>query len=280
MECFAASRRPVPVCRRTAGSRGPSRARGSVSRPWPRRRRRRNSRPARRRSSAACRATIVVPTRAVGDEKLMNVEVDGRDATGRTVTAATSTTLTPAAFYLTVVPKGYYVTAGESLDIHLHSVAYETRKPLHGTPIAVSFARTWWESSEQRREDLAGDATSVTTGANGFATVRWKPPSGGFYQVIATSRDERGRNVSTVGWIWVAAEHYARPYAFTTVSVVPQKAAYAPGERASVLVTSPRGDVDALVRVTGGEHDRITVRRLASQTTVLEIDPPRGVPHY
>src|SRR5665213_2707994 len=231
-------------------------------------------------ADAAGRATIVVPTRAVGDEKLMNVEVDGRDATGRTVTAATSTTLTPAAFYLTVVPKGYYVTAGESLDIDLHSVAYETRKPLHGTPIAVSFARTWWESSEQRREDLAGDATSVTTGANGFATVRWKPPSGGFYQVIATSRDERGRNVSTVGWIWVAAEHYARPYAFTTVSVVPQKAAYAPGERASVLVTSPRGDVDALVRVTGGEHDRITVRRLASQTTVLEIDPPRGVPHY
>src|SRR5665213_1042569 len=102
----------------------------------------------------------------------------------------------------------------------------------------------------------------------------YEPPS------VATPRDERGRNVSTVGWIWVAAEHYARPYAFTTVSVVPQKAAYAPGERASVLVTSPRGDVDALVRVTGGEHDRITVRRLASQTTVLEIDPPRGVPHY
>jgi uncharacterized protein YfaS (alpha-2-macroglobulin family) len=231
-------------------------------------------------ADATGRATIVVPTRLVDDEKRLNVEVDARDATGRTVTAATSTTLTPSSFYLTVVPRRFFVTAGESLDLDVHSIVYDTRKPRAGTPVAVSFARTWYEANEYKHEALPDEGASVTTDANGAAAVHWKPPGGGSFTVTATSRDERGRDVSTVTWIWVAAERYARSYAFNEVSVIPQKAAYAPGEPASVLVTAPQGEVDALVRVTGGERDRIFVRRLSAQTTTLEIEPPSGVARY
>ena len=231
-------------------------------------------------ADAAGRATIVVPTRAVDDEKLLGVEVDARDTTGRTVTAAISTTLTPSSFYLTVVPRRSFVTAGESLDLDVHSIAYDTMKPRPGTSVTVSFARTWYEANEYRHEDLPGDTANVTTDANGTATVHWKPLGAGSFTVTATSRDERGRDVSTTSWIWAAAERYARSYAFNEVGVIPQKAEYAPGEHASVLVTSPQADVDALVRVTGGERDRIFVRHLAVQTTTLEIEPPSGVPHY
>jgi alpha-2-macroglobulin len=231
-------------------------------------------------ADVAGRATIVVPTRAVDNEKLLNVEVDARDATGRTVTAATSTTLTPASFYLTVVPQRWFVRAGESLDLDLSSIAYDTRKARPGTPVAVSFARRWYETGEQRREELFADAASVTTDANGHATVHWKPTGSGSFTVTATSRDERGRDVSTVSWIWVADERYSRAYTFDGVTVIPQKSGYAPGERGSVLVTAPQGDVDALVRVTGGARDRIFVRHLASQATTLEIEPPSDLPHY
>jgi uncharacterized protein YfaS (alpha-2-macroglobulin family) len=62
--------------------------------------------------------------------------------------------------------------------------------------------------------------------------------------------------------------------------VVPQKAEYRPGETAVLLVTAPRGDVDALVHVIGGAADRIFVAHLGSQTSTIAVQPPAGIAHY
>ena len=226
------------------------------------------------------RATLVVPTNLVVDEKNLEVEVDARDATGRAVTAATRTGVTPASFYLTIRPRQYFVPAGESLDLDLRSLEYGTDRGRGSAAVTVTFARDSWVDGSWRHEELPAETATVTTDAAGKATVHWKPPASGSFTVTATTRDERGRAISNRTYVWVAAQRYDRAYSFGGVTVVPQSSEYAPGRRATVLVTVPQADVDALVQVTGGKHDQLFARHLPTQATALEIEPPADVAHY
>ncbi len=230
-------------------------------------------------ADAAGRATIHIPTAAVTSEQLLTIEVDGRDAAGRTVTTSATTQLTPASFYLTVVPARYFNRAGETVDVALRSLVYGSQAPRPRTPIALAFTRVWYGDGVQREADPAAPR-QVVTDEHGVASVRWKPAQGGYYEIAATATDERGRTTKTTGSVWIASSSYANPYTFQTTTVVPQQREYRPGERATLLVTAPRADVDALVHVVGGGPDRLFVRHLASATSTIEIDPPAGVAHY
>jgi uncharacterized protein YfaS (alpha-2-macroglobulin family) len=231
-------------------------------------------------ADAGGRATVTVPTRAVDDEKLLEIEVDARDATGSTVTAGTRTGVTPASFYLTIGPRRYFVAAGDTVDLDVRSLGYGTDRGRGGAAVTVAFARDSWVDGSWRHEELPAETATVTTDAAGKATVRWKPPASGSFTVTATTRDERGRAIANRTYVWVAAQRYDRAYAFGGVTVVPQSSEYAPGRRASVLVTVPQADVGALVQVTGGKHDQLFARHLPTQATALEIEPPADVAHY
>jgi uncharacterized protein YfaS (alpha-2-macroglobulin family) len=230
-------------------------------------------------ADAAGRATLAIPTSAVTSEKQLQLEVDARDEAGRTVTAQSTVQVVPASFYLTVVPGSYFNKVGETVELTIRSLAYGSSDARPRTPVDVSFARVSWNGG-QVREPQAADAASIVTDEAGKATLRWKPAAGGFYEITAQSRDERGRTVSTVAGIWIASQRYDRGYAFDRITVVPQKAEYRPGETATLLVTAPHGDVDALVHVIGGARDRVFAARLASETSTIEVQPPAGVVRY
>jgi uncharacterized protein YfaS (alpha-2-macroglobulin family) len=80
--------------------------------------------------------------------------------------------------------------------------------------------------------------------------------------------------------VWVAGERWGTPYRFDVLAVVPQKASYAPNERARLLVTSPEAGADALVLVGVNRHYSARVVRLQQNITVLEVDPPRDAASY
>ena len=231
-------------------------------------------------ADAAGRATIAVPVSAVSSEKLLRLEVDARDEAGRTVTEQAGAQVVPASFYLTVVPGSYFLKTGETAEIAIRSLAYGSNDARPRTPVAVTFERVSWNGRESVREPQTADAASVVTDESGNATVRWKPASGGYYEITALSQDERGRAVSAVASMWIASQRYERGYTFARLDVVPQKAEYAPGEPATLLVTAPHGDVDALVHVIGGGRDRVFTTRLGSETSTITVQPPAGVAHY
>jgi len=231
-------------------------------------------------ADAAGRATIAIQTERVTREKQLTVEVDGRDDSGRTVTAQAFSQITPGSFFLGIIPKTYFNVLGEVVELTVRSQTYAPRYPARPhTPVSITFARQWWDRTSHE-EDLTGDAQSVVTDENGSATVRWKPSSGGYFVVNATSRDERGREITSSNAVWIAAQRYERGYTFEQPQVLPQKAEYAPGERATLLVTVPHADVDALVHVVGGATDRVFVRRLATTASTVEIEPPSDAAYY
>jgi hypothetical protein len=230
-------------------------------------------------ADAAGRATIAIPTTAVASEKQLRLEVDARDEAGRTVTAQSNAQVVPASFYLTVVPGSSFNKVGETVELTIRSLAYASSDARPRTPVDVRFVRVSW-SGGTVREPQTSDAVSVVTDDAGKAAVRWKLAVGGYYEITAYAHDERERSVSTVTGIWIASERYEHRYTFDRITVVPQKAEYAPGETATLLVTAPHGDVDALVHVIGGARDRVFAARLPSETSTIQVQPPPGVAKY
>ena len=229
---------------------------------------------------AAGRATIVVRAPVVRTEQTLNLEIDGRDDAGKTVTTSAFAQITPASFYLGVVSSSYFITAGDDVDLTIRSRTYVKGGIRAGVPVTLTFTPRYYAGGSPYRDDAAAETRSVVTDAGGSASVRWKPAHEGYTEVRAHAVDERGRDVSTVIGLWAASPRYAHAYRFDIVSVVPQKAAYRPGARAAFLVTVPQGDVDALVRVTGGSTETLSVRHLASQASTVEVDTPRDVARF
>lgn len=229
---------------------------------------------------AAGRATIVVRTPGVRVEQTLSLDVDGMDDAGKTVTTRAFAQITPASFYLAVASSSYFISAGEDVGLTIRSRTYTKDGFRPGVPVALTFTPAYYAGGAQYRDEAAAETRNVVTDAAGSVTVRWKPAHEGYTEVRAHAVDERGRDVTTVIGLWAASARYAHAYRFDTVSVVPQKAAYRPGERAAFLVTVPQGDVDALVRVTGGSTETLSVRRLATQASTVEVDTPRDVARF
>jgi uncharacterized protein YfaS (alpha-2-macroglobulin family) len=229
---------------------------------------------------AAGRATIAVRTPVVRSEQTLNLDVDGIDDAGKTVTTSTFAQITPASFYLAVESSSYFVAVGEDVGLTIRSRTYTKDGFRAGVPVSLTFTPAYYAGGSQYRDEAASETRNVVTDAAGSVSVRWKPAHDGYTEVRARAVDERGREVATVIAVWAASARYAHAYRFDTVSVVPQKAAYRPGERAAFLVTVPQGDVDALVRVTGGSAETLSVRRLASQASTIEVDTPRDVARF
>jgi uncharacterized protein YfaS (alpha-2-macroglobulin family) len=231
-------------------------------------------------TDGAGRAAIAIATKSASSEQLVELDVDARDDAGRTVTVRSTAQLTPASFKLAIASAKYFNRAGDPVDVTVRSIAYGSNAPRPGTPVAIAFTREWWDGGAMQRElDTAAPRDAVTD-AHGAATVRWRPSRAGYYDITAAARDERGRETTATTTVWITAERYENPYAFTQTSVVPQQPSYRPGERATLLVVSPRADTDALVRITGAAAESAYVVHLTGTTTTIAVDPPAGVARY
>ncbi len=228
-------------------------------------------------ADAAGRAKFAVRTPAVRSEQTLVLDVEGRDAAGKTVTAEAQTQVTPASFYVSVTASAYFVAAGDDVSITVRSRSYGKGGMRAGVPVTLAFTPLYYASGSPYRDDAAAERRTVVTDATGTASVRWRAAHDGYVEVRAHAVDEHGRDATTVAALWVTSPQYAHAYRIESVAIVPQKPSFRPGERAAFLVTAPQGGVDALVRVVGGATETLAVRHLASQASTIDVDVPPGV---
>ena len=226
---------------------------------------------------AAGRATFAVRTPAVREEQTLVVDVDGRDDAGKTVSTQAQTQVTAASLFLTLTTRSYFVGAGDDVGVTIQSRTYTKGGFRAGVPVTLTFTPAYYASGSPYRDQAAAETRTVVTDAAGTAAVHWRAAHPGYVEIRARAADERGREASTTRSLWVTSPEYAHAYRFDSVTLVPQKTSYRPGERASFLVTAPQGGVDAFVRVVGGATESLTVQHLASQASTVDVDVPRGV---
>ena len=205
------------------------------------------------------------------------------DQNGQAVAGSTSVTVHPASLYVGVRPAQYVATEGADAKVELVTVDTDGT-PAPGRAVTVKvYARDWITTKEQipgggRRyrsepRDTLLTTTGTTTGADGTAVVAVRPSRPGTLRIVAEISDPQGRTERSAAYLWVAGTGFASWQVTNddTLKLVADRARYAPGDTAEVLVPAPFAGATALVTVERGTLVTREVRTLLTNSERIRI---------
>lgn len=188
-----------------------------------------------------------------------------------------------AALYVGVQPPQRSVLrAGETLDVPTIAVD-PSGSAVPGVSVRAELVRIDHHSTTRRTLSGTGQVSSRRVGkvvTSCRITTRKTPrdcalkiPSPGAYEIRATARDARGRTVETGFSVTAAGEGVAAWPRFDRerIEVVADKASYAPGDVARLVVQSPFRDATALLTL---ERDGVLEHRIVpirGNTPAIEV---------
>lgn len=220
-------------------------------------------------------AAFSVGTIATKEDSDYTVQVDARDASGRTVTLSSSMLVTAASFQLSLEPATWIGQIGESSKILVHSRLYgdaAAAKPGAAVHVIVS-GRRWENDKEVKTSERSFD---VTTDADGNASIDWTPPSAGDFSFVATAKDESGRTTTASTYLWVLGsgdESYLAP--IESPILIPDKQTVAPGGKVKVAIALPKANRDVVLMVSTDRLSSAQVVHSTGTTTSVDIEAPR-----
>jgi alpha-2-macroglobulin len=145
----------------------------------------------------------------------------------------------------------------------------------------ATLIRKWWEKLplqegekyhryEERQETLPNLRT--TTDSEGKGAFDFIPTKTGYYELIATAKDNKNNLVERKITIWVhdSQEVFATGPEGSDITIRTDKARYEPGETARLTVTSSIPNRDVLLTMERGRMDRHRVIRLEGSAATVD----------
>ncbi len=220
--------------------------------------------------------TIPSSLEAQSGSQVFTIEATVSEIAGTQVSGRTQVTVHRGQVYVGVSPDVYVGNAGDPITASLIAVGWDSQ-PVANQQVTVEFIDQVWKSVQEEdqygrtqwtwtiEETPAADPVTVTTDAQGKASVSFTPPSGGTFKIRATVANSAGNKQSASAFVWVSGSEFVawRQANNDRIDLVPDKNTYAPGETAEILIASPyQGQVQALVTIERGSvlsHEVITL---------------------
>ncbi|MGH7501843.1 MAG: MG2 domain-containing protein [Longimicrobiales bacterium] len=229
--------------------------------------------------------TLRIPLAASDDGRPLTTTVQATvvDANRQTVSAATSLTVHPAAFYLgaRAESRTWFWTAGSPVRLQVIALRPDGERVSDVAVHAVVVRREWHRVRRMRAgqvEEIGGWVSDTVTTcdvrtATEPANCHFTPPAGGSYTVTFTALDGEGRVARTGLSRWAVGPDYVpwNDESQLRMEVVPDKQTYAVGDTATVFFASPFTDAEAWITV---ERERIIEShriRITSGATTLRF---------
>ena len=168
------------------------------------------------------------------------------DVDRQTWTASESVLVHPASAYVGLRAKQPFVDRGAPYELDAIGVDLDGAL-VANAKITISVTRSDWvyEKGEYVEKKVEPQTCTVTTeGHCTFTTAK-----GGRYEALATIVDAKGRTNTTTLQYWVSGGDPvpSRGVQMEELSLVPDKATYAPGDTAQVLVQAPFAPAEGIV---------------------------------
>lgn len=218
--------------------------------------------------------------------RLWRVEASIRDEAGAAIYGSASLVVHQGLLYLGARAANIVSRAGEDSLVNLIAVDWDSR-PVGDQPIRVQVVERRWTSVQEQDPSTGATAWtwdveeipvangSVITGVDGKADFVYRPPNGGIYKIIATTRDSAGNQVRAATYAWVSGPDYVswRQANDHTIDLVPEQTAYSVGATAKVLIASPfQGEAQALISIERGDVLQVEQVTLASNSQIYEFE--------
>ncbi len=219
-----------------------------------------------------------------GMGRTLTFEASVTDLSANTVSGRAGVVAHRSSVYPGVRALSYVGTAGDEATYGVALLDWESN-PLAGQTADVSIVERRWNSVQVQEpsgritwettvEEIPVYTGTVTTGADGLATVVFTPPNGGVFKARITARDGYGNTATASAYMWVAGEDYIpwRQSNDRSFQLVLDKTTYTPGDTAEVLIASPfQGESYALVTVERGHIRYHEVVRLTNNSTLYRL---------
>jgi uncharacterized protein YfaS (alpha-2-macroglobulin family) len=189
-------------------------------------------------------------------------------------------------YYLGLSPQENVADAGQETAVDLVAVDWAGKR-LAGKEVDVQIIRYEWVNtfiqegnggywnSKTITETVA--RLNLTTDLQGEAVARFTPPKGGSYQVVVqdapSMADDRSAIRSSI-FLWVAGDDDVswRRENHDRITLISDKAEYAPGDTAEILIPSPfSGDHKALITIERGRIIQREVIDITSSSTIYRL---------
>ena len=196
------------------------------------------------------------------------VEAVAQDPNGRTVVGVAKATVTRGAFRLHIDQSAVVVEPGAAQTIQVRAVDYE------GLPIDTDVrvvVRARRPSADGVVDIFEALAETRRTGASGVAELTIDPQQRGYYEIVATARDDANNKIRAEGFLFAATASKGVALQPSELSIVTDKKSYFTGDRALVLLLAPAASTPVLFTVEGGGLYEAKVVRTSGHATVVEV---------
>ncbi len=180
------------------------------------------------------------------------------DVSRQVIANRASLVVHPAPWYIGVRQPPMFAEQKTGLDTQLVAV---TPEGLVTPNVAVNVTLTQLQWNSVRRAEGNGFYTwdwelkRIESGTYDVTTSGKPEPlhvdfkNGGYFELVATATDDRGRSTETTTHFYVLGEGYTawRRYDHNRIDLVPEKKKYRPGENARIMIQSPWEKATALV---------------------------------
>jgi len=221
-------------------------------------------------------AFLRLPTKsgaAGGGDEEYTVDADVDDASGHAVSAEAKVTVAQGEFSLSATPDVYACHKGDRVTVTV-SARNAQDAPQSGQDVEVSVDYEA-DTPDGKAPPAPVSDVHVTTGADGKATATVTAAQNGLLSVHASGTDRRGNKVTADVGVWVpgdtAESDRALPARLSDLSVVLDRAKYAPGQTAHVLINTAHPGPTALVTVEGTTLYRAFTVTLARHSNALDL---------
>ena len=164
----------------------------------------------------------------------------------------TSLLVHPAELYVGLRSERIFVDRGDPLEIEF-IVTDLDGNPVIDRPVKVTAARLEWKHSKGDWREEEVDLQECTLGSQlEPVTCTFETPVGGRYQISAEVTDQLGRrNLSQfTRWVSGGESPPSRKVEQETVTLIPDKESYQPGDTAQILVQAPFSPAEGLLTVS------------------------------
>jgi uncharacterized protein YfaS (alpha-2-macroglobulin family) len=191
----------------------------------------------------------------------------------------TSLLVHPANLYVGLQSDRTFVERGTPLEINL-IVTDLDGNPIADRPIEVTAGRLEWKYSSNTWKEEIVDVQTCSVGSKSEpVTCNFETNLGGRYQVTATVIDEMGRRNQSRFTRWVSGGQQppAREVEQETVSLIPDKETYQPGDVAKILVQAPFSPAEGQLIVS--RSGILYTERFVMEEDTITLDVPIDEAH-
>lgn len=188
------------------------------------------------------------------------------DNSGRMIQGNTKVLITRADFRLSLYADKYYIRAGEEITLSMKTEDFSS-KPV-SQMVSYLINMTNYNRNSSYEETLLKD--SVKTDSNGRASFKYTPTEAGYYRVIATAIDGKGRKITETTHFYVSDDgSQGYGYSYNDIQIITGKDVYKQNDTLTGMIILPEENLDVLVTLE--QNGILTYRKYSPEGKVTDF---------